>query len=43
MTHCKKKSNLHPQLIHMILEEGTWSLKVYNKNIYKLRKKTLET
>jgi len=44
MAHWRTKKNyknIHPQLIHMTLQE-VWSLKVYNKIIYKVNKTTLE-
>jgi hypothetical protein len=46
MAHCQKKKkkthqNIHPQLIHMTLQEGL-VLKIYYKIIYKVRKTTLE-
>jgi hypothetical protein len=43
MAHCRKKAhpNIHPQLIHMALQEGL-IIKNILKIIYKVRKTTLE-
>jgi hypothetical protein len=43
MAHCEKQNlqNIHPQLIHMTLQEGL-VIKTYNKIIYKVKKTTLE-